>query len=161
MVLSDTLLLRIAVPRHSRSSAYCSFDGKGRIELRRGDYVTVEASQFPFPTVVSQSGEWFQSVRRTLRWNVRGAVQKGWNGREDCPNSEVNTLPTNADKTVDSGQYDEHDDNKQDDDWDIDTDTNTDMGQGVDSGLGQSECGDSPNTGSSSPIHRVMSLLNI
>ncbi|EFE35722.1 uncharacterized protein ARB_05766 [Trichophyton benhamiae CBS 112371] len=161
MVLSDTLLLRIAVPRHSRSSAYCSFDGKGRIELRRGDYVTVEASQFPFPTVVSQSGEWFQSVRRTLRWNVRGAVQKGWNGREDCPNSEVNTLPTNADKTVDSGQYDEHDDNEQDDDWDIDTDTNTDMGQGVDSGLGQSECGDSPNTGSSSPIHRVMSLLNI
>ncbi|EFE40783.1 hypothetical protein TRV_04475 [Trichophyton verrucosum HKI 0517] len=161
MVLSDTLLLRIAVPRHSRSSAYCSFDGKGRIELRRGDYVTVEASQFPFPTVVSQSGEWFQSVRRTLRWNVRGAVQKGWNGREDCPNSEVNTLPTNADKTVDSGQYDENDDNEQDDDWDIDTDTNTDTGQGVDSGLGQSECGDSPNTGSSSPIHRVMSLLNI
>ncbi|OAL74949.1 NAD kinase [Trichophyton violaceum] len=161
MVLSDTLLLRIAVPRHSRSSAYCSFDGKGRIELRRGDYVTVEASQFPFPTVVSQSGEWFQSVRRTLRWNVRGAVQKGWNGREDCPNSEVNTFPTNADKIVDSGQYDEDDDNEPDDDWDIDTDTNTDMGQGVDSGLGQSECGDSPNTGSSSPIHRVMSLLNI
>ncbi|EFQ97718.1 NAD kinase 2 [Nannizzia gypsea CBS 118893] len=161
MVLSDTLLLRVAVPRHSRSSAYCSFDGKGRIELQRGDYVTVEASQYPFPTVVSQSGEWFQSVRRTLRWNVRGAVQKGWNGREDCPNSEVNTLALNADRAFDSGHYEEDNYDEQDPDWDIDTDTNADLGPGVDSGLGQSECGDSPNTGTSSPIHRVMSLLNI
>ncbi|KAM5475556.1 NAD(+) kinase [Microsporum audouinii] len=158
MVLSDTLLLRVAVPRHSRSSAYCSFDGKGRIELRRGDYVTVEASQYPFPTVVSQKGEWFQSVRRSLRWNVRGAVQKGWNGREDCPDSEVNDLHSAADIAADFGDGYE---NEQDADWDIDTDTNTDIGQGADSGLGQSECGDSPNTGSSSPIHRVMSLLNI
>ncbi|KAK2861244.1 hypothetical protein FQN49_004399 [Arthroderma sp. PD_2] len=159
MVLSDTLLLRVAIPRHSRSSAYCSFDGKGRIELRRGDYVTVEASQYPFPTVVSQGGEWFQSVRRTLRWNVRGAVQKGWNGRADCPDGEVNTFPPTADIMADPGPYDE--DNGEEADWDIDTDTNTDIGQGADSGLGQSECGDSPNTGSSSPIHRVMSLLNI
>ncbi|KAF3491079.1 ferric reductase [Arthroderma uncinatum] len=159
MVLSDTLLLRVAVPRHSRSSAYCSFDGKGRIKLRRGDYVTVEASQYPFPTVVSQGGEWFESVRRSLRWNVRGAVQKGWNGSADCPDGEVNTIPPTADMTADPGTYD--DDDEEDEDWDIDTDTVTDTGQGTDSGLGQSECGDSPATGSSSPIHRVMSLLNI
>ena len=58
MVLSDTLLLRIAIPTTSRSTAYCSFDGKGRVELRQGDYVTVEESQYPFPTVVSGAGEW-------------------------------------------------------------------------------------------------------
>ncbi|KAL8945811.1 MAG: hypothetical protein Q9222_007702, partial [Ikaeria aurantiellina] len=56
MVLSDTLLLKICVPRSSRSTAYASFDGKGRVELRRGDYVQVEAGKYPFPTVVGESG---------------------------------------------------------------------------------------------------------
>ncbi|KAJ5793254.1 uncharacterized protein N7503_009232 [Penicillium pulvis] len=105
MVLSDSHLLRIAVPNTSRSTAYCSFDGKGRVELRQGDYVTVEASQYPFPTVVSDSGEWFTSVQRALRWNTRGAVQKSWDG----------------------------DINDEDEQWDIDTDTGlagTDSGIG-------------------------------
>ena len=115
MVLSDSHLLRIAVPNTSRSTAYCSFDGKGRVELRQGDYVTVEASQYPFPTVVSDSGEWFTSVQRALRWNTRGAVQKGWEG--DDANGEA-----------------------EDEQWDIDTDTG--LG-GTDSGIGPSEDGDS------------------
>ncbi|KAL8626360.1 hypothetical protein Q9189_007942, partial [Teloschistes chrysophthalmus] len=81
MVLSDSLLLKLTVPRSSRSTAYASFDGKGRVELRRGDYVQVEAGRYPFPTVVGEGGtggEWFESVRRALRWNNRGAVQKGF-----------------------------------------------------------------------------------
>ncbi|KAL8824653.1 MAG: hypothetical protein Q9170_008088, partial [Blastenia crenularia] len=45
MVLSDSLLLKICVPRSSRSTAYASFDGKGRVELKRGDYVQVEAGR--------------------------------------------------------------------------------------------------------------------
>ncbi|PGG95840.1 hypothetical protein AJ79_09849 [Helicocarpus griseus UAMH5409] len=140
MVLSDALLLRIAVPIASRSTAYCSFDGKGRIELCQGDYVTVEASQYPFPTVVAGSGEWFESVRRALRWNVRGAVQKGWNG--------------DADGYPDGTTEDEEQ-------WDIDTDTSTPFGAGTDSGLGPSEDGESPGPGSTSPLHRQMSLLNM
>jgi NAD+ kinase len=118
MVLSDSHLLRIAVPNSSRSTAYCSFDGKGRVELRQGDYVTVEASQYPFPTVVSDSGEWFTSVQRALRWNTRGAVQKSWDG-------DING-------------------DAEDEQWDIDTDTGL---AGTDSGIGPSEDGDyfSPN----------------
>ncbi|KAK8089718.1 ATP-NAD kinase [Apiospora hydei] len=50
MVLSDTLLLRVSVPRNSRATAYCAFDGKGRVELKQGDYVTISASQYPLPT---------------------------------------------------------------------------------------------------------------
>jgi NAD+ kinase len=115
MVLSDSHLLRIAVPNTSRSTAYCSFDGKGRVELRQGDYVTVEASQYPFPTVVSDSGEWFTSVQRALRWNTRGAVQKSWDGGDG-----------------EAGDAE--------DDWDIDTDAGL---TGTDSGLGPSEDGDS------------------
>jgi NAD+ kinase len=83
MVLSDTLALKIAVPAKSRSSAYASFDGKGRIELKQGDYVTLEASQYPFPTVMAGSNEWVESVQRALRWNVRGAEQKGWSEGDD------------------------------------------------------------------------------
>ncbi|KAI4240050.1 MAG: hypothetical protein LQ352_007728, partial [Teloschistes flavicans] len=86
MVLSDSLLLKLMVPRSSRSTAYASFDGKGRVELRHGDYVQVEAGRYPFPTVVGEGGtggEWFESVRRALRWNNRGAVQKGFNGAGD------------------------------------------------------------------------------
>jgi NAD+ kinase len=83
MVLSDTLLLRVSIPRHSRATAYCSFDGKGRVELKQGDHVTIAASQYPFPTVVRSGTEWFDSVSRTLRWNTRGATQKGWDGTEE------------------------------------------------------------------------------
>lgn len=97
MILSDTLLLRVSIPRHSRATAYCSFDGKGRVELKQGDHVTITASQYPFPTVVRSGTDWFDSVSRTLRWNSRGAVQKGWDGNEENKEEEV--------------------------DWDIDTDS--------------------------------------
>ncbi|KAI3113099.1 hypothetical protein CBS147333_3091 [Penicillium roqueforti] len=135
MVLSDSHLLRIAVPKSSRSTAYCSFDGKGRVELRQGDYVTVEASQYPFPTVVSNNNEWFISVQRALRWNTRGAVQKSWDGDE--AEAEVNTDPN------------------EDEQWDIDMDT---VLAGPDSGIGPSEDGDAL---SPSPMRRQMSLLNM
>ncbi|KAF7563514.1 hypothetical protein G7046_g637 [Stylonectria norvegica] len=76
MVLSDTMALRVSIPRNSRATAYCAFDGKGRVELRQGDHVTISASQYPFPTVTRTDTEWFDSVSRTLRWNVRAAAQK-------------------------------------------------------------------------------------
>ncbi|KJZ72662.1 hypothetical protein HIM_08021 [Hirsutella minnesotensis 3608] len=85
MVLSDTMALRVAVPRNSRATAYCAFDGKGRVELRQGDHVTITASQYPFPTVTRTDTEWFESVSRTLRWNVRAAAQKPF---ENGPSQE-------------------------------------------------------------------------
>ncbi|KAH9909387.1 ATP-NAD kinase [Xylariomycetidae sp. FL2044] len=78
MVLSDTMLLKVSIPRNSRATAYCAFDGKGRVELKQGDYVTITASQYPFPTVMSSGTEWFNSVSRTLQWNNRAATQKGF-----------------------------------------------------------------------------------
>jgi NAD+ kinase len=80
MLLNDSMALRVAVPRNSRATAYCAFDGKGRVELRQGDHVTIAASQYPFPSVLSQPTEWFDSISRTLRWNTRGAQQKAWDG---------------------------------------------------------------------------------
>lgn len=95
------MLLRVSVPRHSRATAYCAFDGKGRIELKQGDHVTITASQYPFPTVVRRDTEWFNSVSRTLRWNVRAANQKAFD--------------TGANSGSPSGSDDEG--------WDIDTDS--------------------------------------
>lgn len=89
MILSDTLLLRVSIPRNSRATAYCSFDGKGRVELKQGDHVTIAASQYPFPTVVSSPSEWFDSVSRTLRWNTRGAMQKAWDGSEENKEQDI------------------------------------------------------------------------
>ncbi|KKK20746.1 putative NAD+ kinase Utr1 [Aspergillus ochraceoroseus] len=120
----------------STPTAYCSFDGKGRVELRQGDYVTVEASQYPFPTVVSGNGEWFQSIQRALRWNTRGAVQKSW-------------------RRGDENAADAAEDENEDEEWDIDTDAGY---NGTDSGFGPSEDGD---TGSNSPMKRQMSLLSM
>lgn len=88
MLLNDSMLLRIAVPIKSRATAYCAFDGKGRVELRQGDHVTIAASQYPFPTVLSQPTEWFDSISRTLRWNSRGATQKAWDGNEGGEDEE-------------------------------------------------------------------------
>jgi NAD+ kinase len=142
MVLSDTLLLKVCVPRSSRSTAYASFDGKGRVELRRGDCVQVEAGRYPFPTVVGEGGtggEWFESVRRSLRWNNRGAVQKSFGGGKNgvtrqTPGSETDDLEPKQDMYT---HEIEEDDDDIDEEWDIDADP---IGVGsIDSGLGTSE----------------------
>lgn len=91
MVLSDTMALRVAVPRNSRATAYCAFDGKGRVELRQGDHVTITASQYPFPTVTRTDTEWFDSVSRTLRWNVRAAAQKPFDHAAGASQDEDDT----------------------------------------------------------------------
>ncbi|KXX80125.1 NAD(+) kinase [Madurella mycetomatis] len=131
MVLSDTMLLRVSVPRNSRATAYCAFDGKGRIELKQGDHVTITASQYPFPTVVRTDTEWFDSVSRTLRWNVRAATQKAFDATGNGSSS--------------SSEYDGKED--EDEGWDIDTD----------SACYASE----ESSSAASPLRRQMSLLGM
>lgn len=74
IILPDTVVLRIGVPYGARTSSWASFDGRERIELNPGDYVTVSASRFPFANVMPsnrRSHEWIQSISRTLNWNRR------------------------------------------------------------------------------------------
>lgn len=92
-------------------------------------------------------------------------MQKGWNRRADCPDGEEKRVnPAAADNYDDDHEYHHvtgedynEEEEEEEEEWDIDTDASTDVGQGTDSGLGPSEYGDS---GSSSPVRRVMSLLN-
>ncbi|KAL1626170.1 hypothetical protein SLS54_003004 [Diplodia seriata] len=74
IVLPDTIVLRAGVPYDARTSSWASFDGRERVELNPGDYVTVSASRFPFPSVlpVERRGkDWIDSISRTLNWNSR------------------------------------------------------------------------------------------
>jgi NAD+ kinase len=71
ILLPDGMFLKVKVPNDSRAIAWASFDGRVRTELRRGDYVTVHASQYPLPTVISSKTEYIDSVSRNLHWNAR------------------------------------------------------------------------------------------
>ena len=102
MLLNDSMALRVAVPKGSRATAYCAFDGKGRIELRQGDCVTIAASQYPFPTVLSRPTEWFDSISRTLRWNTRGAMQKAW--QEDAEEGDAQERKNDEGFDIDFGE---------------------------------------------------------
>ncbi|KAF3928941.1 hypothetical protein AA313_de0206909 [Arthrobotrys entomopaga] len=80
IILPDSMVIRIAVPYDSRTTAWASFDGKERVELYQGDYVTVAASRYPFAFIQSKphQGDWFDSLSRTLQWNSRTARQKAF-----------------------------------------------------------------------------------
>jgi NAD+ kinase len=144
MVLSDSLMLKVCVPRNSRSTAYASFDGKGRVELRRGDCVVVEAGRYPFPTVVGEGGtggEWFESVRRALRWNTRGAVQKSfYSSNQSIARGSVKDA---ALLEVDEDQDGEEEELEEEDmEWDINPDP-VEIHSSADSGWGSSEANSS------------------
>ncbi|KAK6855778.1 ATP-NAD kinase [Apiospora arundinis] len=74
VILPDTIVLRIGVPYDARTNSWASFDGRERLELFPGDYVTISASRFPFASCVPQGrrGEdWVNSISGKLGWNTR------------------------------------------------------------------------------------------
>ncbi|KAI1419788.1 ATP-NAD kinase-like domain-containing protein [Xylaria sp. FL1777] len=74
IILPDTIVLRLGVPYDARTSSWASFDGRKRVELKPGDYVTISASRFPFATVQPQgkrSEDWVNSISGKLGWNTR------------------------------------------------------------------------------------------
>ncbi|KAF1990033.1 ATP-NAD kinase [Aulographum hederae CBS 113979] len=74
IILPDTIVLRVGVPYDARTNSWASFDGRERVELRPGDYVTISASRFPFPSVLPldrRNEDWIDSISRTLNWNSR------------------------------------------------------------------------------------------
>ncbi|KIW21443.1 hypothetical protein PV08_02023 [Exophiala spinifera] len=106
IILPDTIVLRLGVPYDARSNSWASFDGRERIELFPGDYVTISASRYPFANVMPpgrRSEDWVNSISRTLQWNSRQR-QKAfveWDG-ENNETKEAN------------GKNPQSDDNRQD-----------------------------------------------
>ena len=77
MIFPDSVTLKIVVPHDSRSTAWASFDGKHRTELKRGDSLSMTVSRCPVPLVckISEQSDWLESVKEQLFWNMR-VVQK-------------------------------------------------------------------------------------
>ncbi|KAL3423372.1 ATP-NAD kinase [Phlyctema vagabunda] len=74
IILPDTIVLRVGVPYDARASSWASFDGRERVELTPGDYVTISASRYPFANVMPQgrrSEDWVNSISGKLGWNTR------------------------------------------------------------------------------------------
>jgi len=90
MLLPDNMELRICVPKESRSTAWASFDGRGRVELKQGDHIKITPSKFPFPSacVDSPSMDWLNSVTRCLKWNERERQKSFVVVEEDYPDSD-------------------------------------------------------------------------
>jgi NAD+ kinase len=84
IILPDTVVLRVGVPYEARTSSWASFDGRERVELKPGDYVTISVSRYPFSSVLPLDGtrkDWIESISRTLQWNSRQkqkAFDKDW-----------------------------------------------------------------------------------
>ncbi|EHK50623.1 uncharacterized protein TrAtP1_011148 [Trichoderma atroviride] len=80
IILPDTIVLRVGVPYNARTASWASFDGRERVELNPGDYVTVSASRYPFASVQAEgrrSEDWINSISAKLGWNTR-QKQKGF-----------------------------------------------------------------------------------
>ncbi|KAI7906454.1 ATP-NAD kinase-like domain-containing protein [Cokeromyces recurvatus] len=73
MLLPSKITIRIVVPFGSRHTAYCSFDGRNRTELKQGDHVKITVSPYPVKTFCAcdSSNDWFTSVQTCLQWNMR------------------------------------------------------------------------------------------
>ena len=73
VILPDSAELELRIPSDARDSAWVSFDGKARSELRRGDCVRIAMSEHPLPTInkSDQTHDWFGSLARCLSWNDR------------------------------------------------------------------------------------------
>jgi NAD+ kinase len=131
MLLPDSMELRICVPYNSRSTAWVSFDGRGRVELQQGDHIKITASKYPFPTVCAdkQSTDWFHAISRTLKWNERER-QKSFVVVEEGPSRKSSVGKTRSpeqtkqdamfEENVEDEEEDETTSDDEDDKFDID-----------------------------------------
>ncbi|KAF9047307.1 ATP-NAD kinase-like domain-containing protein [Panaeolus papilionaceus] len=132
MLLPDSMELRICVPYNSRSTAWASFDGRGRVELKQGDHIKVTASKYPFPTVCAdkQSTDWFHAISRTLKWNERerqksfvvveeGPAKRQRKNKNDVNGSTADEKPK-EEEALDDEEEDEVSEEEEDDKFDID-----------------------------------------
>ncbi|KAG4096676.1 ATP-NAD kinase [Neocallimastix lanati (nom. inval.)] len=105
MLLPNNIELKIMVPKDSRNTAWASFDGRHRIELKQGDFITVTSSRYPMPTIClnGQSNDWFNSLRRCLKWNDR-IRQKAFSSSENYVPEPVtvSSLKTELDESLKS-----------------------------------------------------------
>uniref|UniRef100_A0A8C5L5A6 NAD kinase n=1 Tax=Jaculus jaculus TaxID=51337 RepID=A0A8C5L5A6_JACJA len=65
--------LKITLSPEARNTAWVSFDGRKRQEIRHGDSISITTSCYPLPSLCVQDPkrDWFKSLAQCLHWNVR------------------------------------------------------------------------------------------
>ncbi|CAM9939459.1 NAD kinase-like isoform X1 [Lampetra planeri] len=65
--------LTIMLSPDARNTAWVSFDGRRRQEIKHGDSIKITTSCFPVPSVCCEDPvqDWFESLAECLHWNVR------------------------------------------------------------------------------------------
>ncbi|KAA8493175.1 putative NAD kinase 2, chloroplastic [Porphyridium purpureum] len=78
VLFPDGVELKLCVPYESRTSAWISFDGRNRLEMKRGDFILVRKSLYPLRTLNHENpiSDWFSAIQRCLRWNERESQRK-------------------------------------------------------------------------------------
>ncbi|CAN6925201.1 unnamed protein product, partial [Brassica oleracea] len=73
LILPDHVTVRVQVPFNSRSSAWVSFDGKGRKQLEAGDALVCSMAPWPVSTAcqVESTNDFLRSIHDGLHWNLR------------------------------------------------------------------------------------------
>lgn len=73
IILPDSATLMIKVSDTARSTAFVSFDGTNRQELRKGDSVTIKTSSWPIPLIVTSDATsvWFSDLSESFGWSKR------------------------------------------------------------------------------------------
>lgn len=115
IMVPDSIKLTVKVPSRSRSTAWAAFDGRNRVKLEVGGYVTICASRFPFPTVKNENNLYFENVSRVLNWNVR-KEQKGFKHLLSDKNKKICDAEENASIAAGSDTIQTDDEEL----WDID-----------------------------------------
>ena len=71
LLFPDAVTLQLQVPHTSKGTAMVAFDGKSKHEMVPGDYVTIQMSPYPLPSVVNKTDteDWFQSLTEGMHWN--------------------------------------------------------------------------------------------
>eukprot|EP00118_Oscarella_pearsei_P017667 m.177026 g.177026 ORF g.177026 m.177026 type:complete len:139 (+) comp39153_c0_seq23:1125-1541(+) len=82
IVVPSGVDIRISVSEDSRHTAWASFDGRNRREIKQGESVLVTTSKWCLPCVTDGDhlSDWFRSLSQCLNWNYR-LQQKGFDGR--------------------------------------------------------------------------------
>lgn len=72
-LLPDSVELTLQIAASSRTTAWVAFDGRERVEIKEGDQLRVQCSNYPVPTVCKedQSRDWFKGLAQCLHWNYK------------------------------------------------------------------------------------------
>ena len=86
LCLPDSVSICIQVSPQARASASVSIDGRTRVQLDPGEYVTASISRHPLPCIThtDRIADWFLSLVHCLNWNER---------REQLPLSHSSRRP--------------------------------------------------------------------